>query len=250
MEEAFAGKPARVTLSVGVQCETCDGSGAKPGTRPSACTTCAGHGKVRAQQGFFVVERSCPACHGAGQVISDPCTGCRGVGRVEREKSLEVNIPAGVDDGTRIRLAGEGEAGLRGGPAGDLYIFVHLKPHALFQREGTTLFAAVPVPFTTAALGGEVELPGIDRAPVTVRIPAGTQSGKQFRVRGRGMPPLGGQGFGDLVVQAEVEIPTRLTARQKELLEEFRATEEGEGSCPRSRGFLDRLKGAWDELTE
>jgi molecular chaperone DnaJ len=250
LEEAFAGKPARIDLSVSVQCDSCDGSGAKPGTRPTGCKTCAGHGKVRAQQGFFMVERTCPTCHGAGEAISDPCTACRGIGRVEREKSLDVTIPAGVDDGTRIRLAGEGEAGLRGGPAGDLYIFVHLKPHALFQREGTTLFAAVPVPFTTAALGGEVELPGIDRVAVTVRIPAGTQSGKQFRVRGRGMPPLGGQGFGDLVVQAEVEIPTRLTARQKELLEEFRATEEGEGSFPRSRGFLDRLKGAWDELTE
>lgn len=251
LEEAFTGKTARLDLTVSVSCETCDGTGAKPGSQPTACRTCAGHGKVRAQQGFFIVERTCPACHGAGQIITDPCATCRGIGRVERDRMLEVNIPAGVDDGTRIRLAGEGEAGLRGGPAGDLYIFVHLKPHPLFQREGTTLFAAVPVPFTTAALGGEVELPGIDRAPVRVRIPAGTQSGRQFRVRGRGMPALGGQGFGDLVVQAEVEIPSKLTARQRELLEEFRATEEGgQASCPKSRSFLDRLKGAWDELTD
>ncbi len=250
LEEAYSGKTARIDLTVSVECASCKGTGARPGSRPVACRTCGGHGKVRAQQGFFVVERTCPACHGAGQVITDPCADCRGLGRVEREKSLEVTIPAGVDDGMRIRLAGEGEAGLRGGPAGDLYIFVHLKPHPLFQRDGTTLFATVPVPFTTAALGGEVELPGIDRQPVTVRIPPGTQSGRQFRVRGRGMPPLGGQGFGDLVVQAEVEIPTRLTPRQRELLEEFRATEEGEGSFPRSRSFLDRLKDAWDELTE
>jgi molecular chaperone DnaJ len=249
LEEAYAGKQATISVDVAAQCETCDGSGAKPGTGSQQCKTCGGHGKVRAQQGFFLVERTCPACHGAGQVISDPCGDCRGEGRVEKTKTLDVAIPAGVDEGTRIRLTGEGEAGARGGPPGDLYIFLHLRQHPIFQRDGTTLFARAPISFTTAALGGTIEVPGLDKARHEIRIPAGIQSGKQIRQRGAGMPVLNQRGFGDLVIQIEVETPTRLTARQKELLEEFRATETGEES-PQSSGFFARLKGVWEDLTE
>jgi len=249
-EEAFSGKDAEVTIDVSTGCTHCNGSGATPGTRSSACGTCHGHGKVRMNQGLFLVERACPTCRGAGQVIDDPCNRCHGSGRVEQRKTLQVKVPAGVDDGTRIRLSGEGEAGLRGGPAGDLYIFVHLKPHAIFKREGTTLFAAVPISITTAALGCEIEVPCLDKKPASVKIPAGTQSGKQFRLRGRGMPALNGSGQGDLIIQVDVETPTRLSPRQRELLEEFRAL-EGDGSgCPKSTGFFAKLKEAWDELTD
>ncbi|MBD3761813.1 molecular chaperone DnaJ [Sphingomonadaceae bacterium G21617-S1] len=249
LEEAYAGKQATVTVDVAASCESCEGTGAKPGTGTQHCKTCGGHGKVRAQQGFFVVERTCPACHGAGQVISDPCADCRGEGRIEKTKTLDVGIPAGVDDGTRIRLSGEGEAGARGGPPGDLYIFLHLREHALFQRDGTTLFARAPISFTTAALGGTIEVPGLDKARHEIRIPAGIQSGKQIRQRGAGMPVLNGRGHGDLVIQVEVETPTKLSARQKELLEEFRATETGDES-PQSSGFFARLKGVWEDLTD
>ena len=250
IEEAYFGTEAEISLDVAVQCDHCLGSGGKPGARMQACTTCGGRGQVRMQNGMFIVERTCPVCHGAGQSISDPCDQCHGEGRVERRKSLKVKVPAGVDDGTRIRLAGEGEAGPRGGQAGDLYIFIHMKPHALWKRDGTTLFASVPLPFVTAALGGEISIPHLDRAAVDVKIPAGTQTGRQFRVRGRGMPSLNGHGTGDLVIQVDLETPTRLTSRQKELLEEFRAIGEGEDSCPQSRGFWDRLKTAWDDLTD
>ncbi|MFW2830155.1 molecular chaperone DnaJ [Sphingomonas sp. ID0503] len=244
LEDAFHGKQATITVDVAAQCEACDGSGAKPGTGAKTCTTCAGHGKVRAQQGFFVVERACPSCHGAGQVISDPCAECRGAGRVDKEKTLDVRIPAGVDEGTRIRLSGEGEAGARGAPPGDLYIFLHVKRHGLFERDGTTLFARAPISFTTAALGGEIEVPGLDGETHAIRIPPGIQSGKQLRQRGAGMPVLNGRGTGDLVIQVEVETPTKLSARQKELLEEFRATETGE-ECPQSAGFFSKLKGVF-----
>jgi len=249
LEDAYAGKQASITVDVAAQCETCDGSGAKSGTSSSACKTCGGHGKVRAQQGFFVVERNCPACHGAGEVISDPCGDCRGEGRIEKTKTLDVGIPAGVDEGTRIRLTGEGEAGARGGPPGDLYIFLHLSQHELFERDGTTLFARAPISFTTAALGGTIDVPCLDKTRHEIRIPAGIQSGKQIRQRGAGMPVLNGRGHGDLVIQIEVETPTKLTARQKELLEEFRATETGDES-PKSSGFFTRLKGMWEDLTE
>jgi len=248
-EDAYAGKQASVTVDVAAQCETCEGSGAKPGTGTSRCSTCGGHGKVRAQQGFFVVERACPACHGAGEVISDPCGDCHGEGRIERTKTLDVRIPPGVDEGTRIRLTGEGEAGARGGPPGDLYIFLHLAEHELFERDGTTLFARAPISFTTAALGGTIEVPGLDRARHEIRIPAGIQSGKQIRQRGAGMPVLNGRGHGDLVIQIEVETPTRLSARQRELLEEFRETETGE-ECPESSGFFSKIKGVWDGLKD
>lgn len=256
LEEAFAGKAATLTVEVAVACEPCSGSGAKPGTSARMCSTCGGQGRVAMRQGLFAVERTCPACQGAGQIIADPCDGCGGAGRVEKQKTLNVNIPRGVDDGTRIRVAGEGEAGTRGGPGGDLYIFINLKPHGLFKRDGTTLYAVAPISITTAALGGEIEVPGLDREAAVVRVPHGTQTGKQFRVRGRGMPALnggqGGGGFGDLVVQVEVETPVKLTRRQRELLEEFQALEAEEGgkNNPRQTGFFDKLKDAWNELTD
>ncbi len=253
-EEAFAGKTASLTMEVAATCTTCDGRGAKPGTSARTCTTCRGQGKVGMRQGMFMVERTCPQCHGSGQIIADPCETCHGAGRVEREKTLEVKIPAGVDDGTRIRVAGEGEAGQRGAGPGDLYIFIALKPHAIFKREGTTLFAQVPVSITTAALGGEIEVPGLDKQPATIKVPAGTQSGKQLRVRGRGMPALTSSGrstgFGDLVVQIDVETPVKLSRRQRELLEEFQALEAGEGNFPAQSGFFAKIKGMWSELTE
>lgn len=248
LEEAFAGKSEDIAIEVSAPCDDCGGSGATPGTGVSTCSSCAGHGKVRAQQGFFMVERTCPACHGAGQVIEEPCRGCRGEGRVDRRKTLAVNIPAGVDEGTRIRLAGEGEAGPRGAPPGDLYIFLHMKRHPVFERDGTTLFCRAPISFTTAALGGEIDVPGVDRETVTVKIPAGIQSGKQLRHRGSGMPALNGRGArGDMVVQIEVETPTRLSAKQRELLEAFRDTETGE-ECPQSSGFFSKIKGMWEDL--
>lgn len=249
LEEAFHGKETSIRIEVSAQCEVCDGSGAEPGTSAETCPTCAGHGKVRAQQGFFVIERTCPGCHGAGQRVTSPCRACRGEGRIDKESTLDVSIPAGVDEGTRIRLSGRGEAGPRGAPAGDLYIFLHVKRHSIFEREGTNLFCRVPISFTMAALGGAIEVPGLDGAGHEIRIPAGIQSGKQLRQRGAGMPVLNGRGRGDLVMQIEVETPTRLTARQKELLEEFRATETGE-ECPQSNGFFGKLKGMWDDLTE
>ncbi|WP_426167479.1 molecular chaperone DnaJ [Sandarakinorhabdus sp. DWP1-3-1] len=256
LEEAFTGKEATLTIEVAAACEPCAGSGAKPGTSARTCSTCGGQGRVAMRQGLFAVERTCPACQGTGQVIADPCDTCHGAGRVEKQKTMNVNVPRGVDDGTRIRVAGEGEAGSRGGPAGDLYIFVHLKAHKLFKREGTTLFAVAPICFTTAALGGEIEVPALDKEAAVVRIPHGTQTGKQFRVRGRGMPALNGGaaggGFGDLVVQVEVETPVKLTKRQRELLEEFQTLEAEEGgkNNPRQSGFFDKLKDAWNELTD
>jgi molecular chaperone DnaJ len=245
LEDAFAGKQVELRIDTTAKCEPCDGTGAKTGTSARPCTMCLGRGQVRAQQGFFVVERTCPTCRGVGQVIADPCDKCRGEGRVERQRSLEVRIPAGVDEGTRIRLAGEGEAGVRGGPNGDLYIFVHLARHALFQREGTTLFVRCPVSITTAALGGCIEVPGLDRQKHSINIPAGIQSGKQLRQRGAGMPVLNGRGHGDMVIQVEVETPTKLSSKQRELLEEFRATETGE-ECPASKSFFGKLKGLFD----
>jgi molecular chaperone DnaJ len=245
LEDAYQGKDVELRLDTTATCEPCQGTGAKPGTAARSCGTCGGRGQVRASQGFFVVERTCPTCRGAGEVIADPCEHCRGDGRVEKHKTLQVHIPAGVDEGTRIRLSGEGEAGARGGPSGDLYIFVHLARHSLFQRDGTTLFARCPVSFTTAALGGVIKVPGLDKKLHEIRIPAGIQSGKQLRQRGAGMTILNGRGHGDMVIQVEVETPTRLSARQKELLEEFRRTETGE-ECPASTGFFNKLKGLWD----
>jgi len=241
LEEAFHGKNTEIEIEVSQSCDTCDGTGATPGTSERQCNLCHGMGSVRAKQGLFVVERPCPTCGGRGSVIEDPCRVCRGEGRVDRPQSLKVEIPAGVDTGTRIRLSGKGEAGQRGAPPGDLYIFLHVQPHRVFEREGTTLMTRVPVSFTTAALGGCVEIPDLDGSTNRLEIPAGIQSGKQLRIRGAGMPVLQGRGRGDLVVEIAVETPTRLSRRQKELLEEFRSTETGE-ECPESRGFFDKLK--------
>ncbi|MEN9926379.1 MAG: hypothetical protein RL268_2505 [Pseudomonadota bacterium] len=244
LDEAFHGKQAEIEIEVAAKCEPCDGSGAEPGTGTRRCNLCGGHGQVRAQQGFFMVERTCPTCHGRGEVIEKPCRSCRGEGRVDIPQKLEVNIPPGVDTGTRIRLAGKGEAGPFGSPPGDLYIFIHVKRHAVFERDGTTLVTRVPIAFTTAALGGEIEIPGLDGEKIDIDIPAGIQSGKQLRKRGAGMPVLQGRGRGDLVVEILVETPTKLTARQKELLRELQETETGD-ETPQSKGFFDRIKEAF-----
>ena len=243
LEEAFHGKSTEIAIEVSQSCETCHGSGATPGTGRRRCNLCSGYGKVRAKQGFFVVERDCPNCQGRGEVIESPCRTCRGEGRVDKPQKLAVEVPPGVDSGTRIRLSGKGEAGPRGAPPGDLYIFVHVKPHAIFTREGTTLLTRVPVSFTTAALGGSMDLPGIDGETVTLTIPAGLQSGEQLRQRGAGMPVLQGRGRGDLVVELMVETPTRMSKEQRALLEQFRDLETGE-ECPASRGFFDKIKSA------
>lgn len=244
LEDAFHGKSEEIEIEVSQTCETCTGSGAEPGTGSRTCNLCSGMGKVRAKQGFFVVERPCPNCHGRGEVIEKPCGDCRGEGRVDLPQSIEVEIPPGVDTGTRIRLSGKGEAGPRGAPPGDLYIFLHIRPHDVFQREGTTLATRVPISFTKAALGGSVEIPDLGGEMNRVDIPAGIQSGKQLRVRGAGMPVLQGRGRGDLVVEIAVETPTKLSNRQKELLREFQETETGD-ECPESRGFFDKLKDAF-----
>ncbi len=244
LDEAFHGKSRQVEIEVSQTCDTCRGSGATPGTSTRACNLCSGYGKVRAKQGFFVVERPCPNCHGRGEVLESPCHDCRGEGRVDRAQKLDIEVPPGVDTGTRIRLSGKGEAGPRGAPPGDLYVFVHVRQHPVYQREGTTLLTRCPVSFTTAALGDAIEIPDLGGEAHTVSIPAGIQSGKQLRVRGAGMPVLQGRGRGDLVVEVVVETPTKLSARQKELLREFRDTETGD-ECPESRGFLEKLKSAF-----
>ena len=249
LEEAFHGKDTQIEVEVSAGCEPCGGSGAEPGTGTRACGTCHGHGKVRSQQGFFMVERPCPQCHGRGQVIEKPCRSCGGEGRVDKAQKLEISVPPGVDHGTRIRLSGKGEAGPRGAPPGDLYIFIHVRQHPVFQREGTTLATRVPISFSIAALGGSIAIPGLDGENIAIEIPAGIQSGKQLRKRGAGMPVLQSRGRGDLVIEIAVETPTKLTARQKEILREFQDTETGE-ECPESRGFFDKLKNAWSDLTE
>ncbi len=247
LEEAFSGKQAEISVNTSVACEPCGGSGAAPGSKPVDCPTCRGMGKVRAQQGFFTVERTCPTCHGAGQTVSDPCGHCGGAGHVNREKTLSVNIPAGVENGTRIRLSGEGEAGARGGPAGDLYLFLSVKPHRIFERDGIDLHMSVPIPMTTAALGGSIEVPTIDGRKARVAIPEGTQTGRQFRLRGKGMPRLQRGGVGDLFVHVGVETPVNLTKEQERLLREFEAAGGGKSS-PESEGFFARAKEFWDDL--
>ncbi|KUR77221.1 molecular chaperone DnaJ [Novosphingobium sp. FSW06-99] len=249
LEDAFHGKTTEISVEVSQKCEPCGGSGATPGTSARRCNMCGGHGKVRAQQGFFMVERACPTCHGRGEVIESPCRSCRGEGRVDAAQRLEVQVPPGVDNGTRIRLAGKGEAGPFGAPPGDLYIFLHVKAHKVFERDGTTLMTRAPISFTTAALGGTIELPGLDGAKHVIEIPAGIQSGKQLRKRGAGMPVLQGRGAGDLVIEIHVETPTKLSARQRELLREFQGSETGDES-PQTKGFFDRIRDAWNDLTE
>lgn len=249
LDEAFHGKAATIEIEVSSPCDPCAGSGSTPGTGTRRCNLCGGHGKVRAQQGFFMVERTCPTCHGRGEVIESPCRSCGGEGRVDKPQKVEVQVPPGVDTGTRIRLSGKGEAGPFGSPPGDLYIFIHTRRHDMYERDGTTLLTRVPISITTAALGGEIQIPGLDGARHVIPIPAGIQSGKQLRQRGAGMPVLQGRGRGDMIIEILVETPTRLTARQKELLRELQATETGE-ETPQSRGFFDRIKDAWSDLTE
>ncbi|MFV0335954.1 MAG: molecular chaperone DnaJ [Tropicimonas sp.] len=246
LEEAFAGVHKTITVPTSVACSACSGTGAEGGAEPVTCPTCSGMGKVRAQQGFFTVERTCPTCNGLGQIVKNPCKTCHGTGRMEKERSLSVNIPAGVETGTRIRLAGEGDAGTRGGPSGDLYIFIEVGEHAIFKRDAQQLFCQVPVSIATAALGGDIEVPTIDGGRSRVKVPAGSQTGRQMRLRGKGMPALRGPGTGDMFIELVVETPVNLTARQKELLREFDAL--GAENNPNSSNFFSKVKHFWDEM--
>jgi len=239
LEQAYSGTEATVRVPSSVSCEACHGSGAEPGSKPQQCPTCNGRGRLRAQQGFFTVERTCHTCHGAGQVIDKPCRTCAGQGRVRREKTLKVNIPAGVEDGTRIRLSGEGEAGARGGPAGDLYVFLSVRRHQLFEREGADVHCRVPISMVQATLGGSIEVPTLDGKMARINIPAGAQGGHQFRMRGKGMPIVRSSQFGDMYIEINVETPTNLTSRQKELLKEF---EKAGKTSPESEGFFSKVK--------
>ncbi len=242
LEDAFRGKSASIKVPTSITCDTCGGSGAKPGTKPVTCRTCNGMGRVRSQQGFFAIERTCPTCGGRGEMIEDPCGKCSGAGRVMKERQLSVNIPAGVEDGTRIRLANEGEAGARGGPPGDLYIFLSVKPHEFFQRDGADLFCRVPISMVQAALGGEFSVTTLDGQASKVRVPEGTQTGKQFKLKAKGMPILRSKDYGDLYIQSVVETPQNLSKRQRELLQEFEH-EAGEiENNPESAGFFSRMR--------
>jgi molecular chaperone DnaJ len=247
LEDAFRGKTATIKIPTSLACDLCSGTGAKAGSKPHACKTCGGQGRVRAQQGFFAIERTCPTCHGRGQIIDNPCESCAGSGRVTRERTLSVNVPAGVEDGTRIRLSGEGEAGLRGGSPGDLYIFLSIKPHTIFQRDGADLYCRVPISMIQASLGGEFTVRGLDGAEAKVRIPEGAQSGRQLRLRGRGMPAMRTRDFGDLYIQLNVETPQNLTRRQRELLAEFEA-ESSNKTHPESAGFFSKMKEFFEGL--
>jgi molecular chaperone DnaJ len=249
LSEAFKGKSAQIRVPTNVTCETCSGSGAKVGTHATPCRTCIGIGKVRASQGFFTIERTCPTCHGRGDVIETPCGSCNGSGRVTKERTLSVTIPSGVEDGTRIRLASEGEAGLRGGPPGDLYIFLSIKPHEFFQRDGADLFCRVPIAMTTGALGGEIEVPTIDGGRSRVKIPEGSETGKQFRLKAKGMPVLRSKQVGDLYIQVEVETPKNLTRKQRELLKSFEDA-SNPNTSPESAGFFARVKEFFDGIGE
>ncbi|MBO6852619.1 MAG: molecular chaperone DnaJ [Marivivens sp.] len=246
LEEAFSGLQKTISVPTSVACDSCNGTGAEGGSEPVTCPTCSGMGKVRAQQGFFTVERTCPTCSGMGQTIKNPCKTCHGAGRTEKNRSLSVNIPAGVETGTRIRLAGEGEAGLRGGPSGDLYIFIEVRPHKLFERDGTNLYCRVPVSMVSAALGGDIEVPTIDGGRSRVKIPEGSQTGRQMRLRGKGMPALRSGGTGDMFIELNVETPVKLNGRQKELLREF--ADLSEENNPQSSSFFSSVKSFWDSM--
>ncbi len=249
LEEAYAGKTAQISVPGSISCEECSGSGAKKGTQPVTCTTCGGAGRVRVAQGFFSVERTCHTCNGRGQMIKDPCPKCDGAGRISQERNLSVNIPAGIEDGTRIRLTGEGEAGTRGGPSGDLYIFLSIKPHEFFQRDGADLYCKVPISMATAALGGQFEVATLDGTQTRVKVPEGTQNGKQFRLKGKGMPVLRQQMTGDLYIQIAIETPQNLSKRQRELLEEFEKISSKDNS-PQSTGFFARMKDFFEGIRD
>lgn len=246
LDETYSGVQKTINVPTAVSCSGCNGTGAEGGSEPTTCPTCSGMGKVRAQQGFFTVERTCPTCSGMGQTIKDPCKSCHGAGRIEKDRALNVNIPAGVETGTRIRLAGEGEAGMRGGPPGDLYIFVEVAQHELFERDGVNLYCRVPVSMSNAALGGSIEVPTIDGGRGRVQIPAGSQSGRQMRLRAKGMPALRGGATGDMFIELAVETPVNLTSRQKELLREF--DELSEDNNPESKSFFSSVKSFWDSM--
>ncbi len=252
LDDAFRGRETHIRVPTSATCEACAGSGAEKGSSPVTCSTCQGHGKVRSQQGFFTIERTCAACRGSGQVIQQPCRPCSGAGRVRKEKTLSVSIPAGVEDGTRIRLSGEGEAGMRGGGTGDLYIFVSITPHPLFQRDGADTYCAVPIPMTTAALGGTVEVPTVDGARAKVTIPSGTQSGRRFRLRGKGMSVLHSKARGDMYIEVAVETPVNLSKEQQEKLREFDGAprKSGKPTSPESEGFFSKAKELWEDLTD
>ncbi len=248
LEDAYQGRTVEIDVPSMVPCDTCEGSGAKPGTGMSRCETCNGHGKVRTAQGFFSIERTCPSCHGRGETMDQPCTDCSGQGRRQESRNLSVDIPKGIEDGTRIRLSNEGEAGLRGGPAGDLYIFVSVAPHDLFQRDGADLYARVPIAMTTAALGGEFEVPTLDGARARVKVPSGTQPGQRVRLKGKGMPVLRSSQIGDLYVQMDVETPRNLTRQQRELLEQLAQISTNDNS-PSSSGFFAKIKGLFESMS-
>lgn len=250
LEQAFKGTKAKIRVPSMDSCNRCEGSGAEPGTQPETCTNCGGHGKVRVQQGFFTIERACPNCGGAGRSIKDPCKDCSGAGRIRKEKKLEVQVPAGVEDGTRIRLSGEGEAGARGGPSGDLYVFVSVKPHHFFKRDGANLHCRVPVSMVDAAIGGSVEVPLIDGKKNKVTIPAGTQGGTQLRLRGKGMSVLRSQSRGDMYIEVAVETPVNLSKKQKELLSEFSGQGKTRNNSPESQGFFSKAKDLWEDLKD
>ena len=246
LEDAYSGLQKSINVPTSVQCSPCNGSGAAGGSEPSTCPTCSGMGKVRASQGFFTVERTCPSCSGMGQVISNPCSSCGGQGRSYKDRSLSVNVPAGVETGTRIRLSNEGEAGLRGGPAGDLYIFIEVRAHKIFQRDGNSLFCRIPVSMSGAALGGDIEVPTMDGGRSRVKIPAGSQSGRQMRLRGKGMPAIKSAQKGDMFIEIAVETPVNLTSKQRELLREFEALSEDNN--PESKSFFSSVKSFWDTM--
>lgn len=250
LEEAVNGTEQKIRIPVYVTCDTCSGSGAKPGSSPVTCSMCHGHGQVRMQQGFFTVQQTCPTCRGTGKQIKDPCGKCYGQGRVKDEKTLSAKIPAGVDTGDRIRLSGEGEAGQQGAPAGDLYIDVHVKKHPIFNREGANLSCEVPISFVTACLGGEIEVPTLN-GKVLLKIPAETQTGKAFRLRGKGVKPVRGGAVGDLICKVQIETPVNLTSEQKSLVEKLGESLSNSGShhSPQESSWLDGVKNFFDKLT-
>jgi len=250
LEDAFSGKKTDIKVPTSIACGDCSGSGAEGGAAPVTCTTCQGHGRVRSQSGFFTVERACPTCQGQGQMIKDPCRTCGGAGRVHKEKKLSVSIPAGVEDGTRIRLTEEGEAGLRGAPPGDLYIFLNIASHRLFQRDGADVYCRVPIPMTTATLGGNVEVPTVEGKLARISIPAGTPTGHQFRLKSKGMTILRSSARGDMFVQVNVETPVNLTKKQKELLKDFESEGDAQKTSPQSHGFFDKVKDLWEDLKD